>query len=121
MSHYEYFDIEAYVDDDEDYDFDDEDEEDEEPREIPLGHADPPGPCTTCGKANQQFCCAHCGEPCCVDPFNVMADTGCGSWIMDWWSNGAMDPDDGNEYWCNHCLDEESRALEAQTAAPVAK
>jgi hypothetical protein len=38
-----------------------------------------------------------------MDESNYMADSECGGWIMDWFSNGAMDPDDGNEFWCKAC------------------
>jgi hypothetical protein len=44
---------------------------------------------------------------------NYMNDSTCGGWIMDWWSNGAMDPDDGNEFWCKMCLEAEYGKPEA--------
>ena len=84
--------------------YDDEGEDDER-GELPTAYANPSGPCVVCSKADQQFACFRCGEPVCMDEDNIMNDTGCGGWIMDWWSNGAMDPDDGNEYWCKHCLE----------------
>lgn len=68
----------------------------------------PPAPCCICGMTNQTFGCYRCGKPVCMDAENYMHDapSGCGAWIMDWHSNGAMSPDDGNEYYCQTCLGE---------------
>ncbi len=90
-------------------DKDEEDMREEEPREMPEARLDAPGPCCICGKPDCTHACFLCGKPVCMDPQNYYADSSCGSWIMDWWSNGADDPDDGNEFWCNTCLEEAER------------
>lgn len=82
-------------------------EDAEAERPMPdMGHVYPPAPCVVCGKPASRAC-MRCGEPVCIHPSNYMAKSSCGNWIMDWWSNGAMDPDDGNEFWCAGCLKEE--------------
>lgn len=80
-------------------------EREEEPRELPEVTV-ASAPCTTCGKLEQFHGCFRCGKSVCMDEQQYMADTDCGAWILDWWSNGAMNPDDGNEYWCQACLRE---------------
>lgn len=87
--------------------WDDEAESEPEPREMPAVFLNESGPCCMCGKPDQQRGCFRCGRPVCMDPENSMNDSGCGGWIMDWWSNGAMDPDDGNEFWCKECIAEQ--------------
>ena len=79
--------------------------DDDEPGELPTAFASPPGPSVVCGKANLGFACYRCGQPVCMQPTDCMEDSECGAWIMDWWSNGAMDLDDGNEFWCRRCLE----------------
>jgi hypothetical protein len=82
-------------------------EENEDERPMPdMPHVHPPEPCSVCGKPGAIRGCMRCGQPVCIHPENYMADSTCGGWIMDWWSNGAMDPDDGNEFWCKPCLKE---------------
>ena len=90
--------------------YDDDLEEEREPRELPEVHLLESGPCCMCGKPDQQHGCFRCGRPVCIDDSNYMADSACGGWIMCWCSNGAMDPDDGNEFWCHECIEEELTA-----------
>ena len=85
---------------------DSEDQEDNDEQPMPdMPHVHPPEPCSVCGKPDCIRACMHCGKPVCISA-NYMADSTCGGWIMDWWSNGATDPDDGNEFWCKPCLKE---------------
>jgi hypothetical protein len=89
---------------------DEEDLREDDPQALPEARLDTPGPCCICGKPDCTHACFLCGKPVCMDTQNYQADSSCGSWIMDWWSNGADDPDDGNEFWCNSCLEEEKIA-----------
>jgi hypothetical protein len=59
--------------------------------------------CVTCQQpvTGDNSECDHCGKPVHHDPTNYRNDTVCGSWDMDWWSNGA---EDENEYLCNACI-----------------
>jgi hypothetical protein len=91
-------------------DYDDEIEEEREPREMQEVRLDEPGPCCMCGKPDQRHGCFRCGRPVCMDESNYLADSACGGWIMDWCSNGEFDPDDGNEFWCHACIEEELAA-----------
>jgi len=88
-------------------DVEDEGMSKDEQREMPEVWLSALGPCGMCGKPDQRHGCFKCGRPVCMDESNYMADSACGGWILDWWSNGAMDPDDGNEFWCQACLAEE--------------
>jgi hypothetical protein len=87
--------------------WDDDGESEQEPREMPEVHLQESGPCCMCSKPDQQYGCFRCGRPVCMDESNYMADSACGGWIMDWWSNSAFDPDDGNEFWCRECIEAE--------------
>ncbi len=87
---------------------DDIEEREDEPRELPTALLDEPGRCCICHKPGRRYGCWRCGRPVCMDLTNYQADSTCGGWIMDWWSNGAMDPDDGNEFWCKDCLEKET-------------
>jgi hypothetical protein len=91
-----------------------EEEREDEPREMQTILLDEPGPCIICQKPDCHYGCFRCGRPVCYKLDNYLADSTCGGWIMDWWSNGAYDPDDGNEFWCKACLEAES-----QPAAPA--
>jgi len=82
-------------------------EQEQEPRELPSVLLDEPGPCCMCGKPDQQRGCFRCGRPICMDAANYLNDSPCGGWILDWWSTGACDPDDGNEFWCHECIAEQ--------------
>ena len=84
--------------------YDDDDESECEPRELPTMNVD--GSCCVCGKPGQQSGCFRCGLPVCMVPGDYMADSACGSWILDWWHDSAFDADDGNEFWCKVCLEE---------------
>lgn len=86
----------------------DEEEREDEPREMQTILLDEPGQCIICQKTDCHYGCFRCGRPVCYHPTNYQADSTCGGWIMDWWSNGAYDPDDGNEFWCTECLKAES-------------
>lgn len=67
----------------------------------------PAAPCSVCGKPDQAQACMRCGKPVCMDPTDYMADSECGSWILDWWHDSAMrDDEDGNEFYCKPCLKE---------------
>lgn len=94
---------------------DEEDELDEEPLTMESVTIYPAEPCSICGVPGQSFGCHRCGKPVCMDQTNYMHDApnGCGSWIMDWHSNSAMSPDDGNEYYCKSCLEEVYGASDA--------
>ena len=87
--------------------WDDDAEGEQEPRAMPEVHLQESGPCCVCGKPDQQYGCFRCGRPVCMDASNYMADSACGGWIMDWCSNGAFDPDEGNEFWCRECIEAE--------------
>ncbi len=92
--------------------WDDDEEIEPEPRELPEVRLDEAGPCCICGKPGQQHGCFRCGRPVCMDARDYLADSTCGGWIMDWWSNGAFDPDEGNEFWCHTCIAEELASTE---------
>ena len=92
--------------------WDDDEELEHEPRELPVIRLDEAGRCCICGKLEQQHSCLRCGRPVCMDKADYLADSTCSGWIMDWWSNGAFDPDDGNEFWCRACLAEELASTE---------
>jgi hypothetical protein len=81
-------------------------ERDEEPQELPQVVLDEPGSCVVCGKLGRGYGCFRCGQPVCINADDYFADSACGGWILDWWTDGAYDPDDGNEFYCNHCLEE---------------
>lgn len=84
-----------------------EDQADEDERPMPdMPHVYPAENCSVCNKPDCTRGCMHCGKPVCTAE-KYMEDSTCGGWIMDWWSNGAMDPDEGNEFWCKPCLVEE--------------
>ncbi|MGI9057116.1 MAG: hypothetical protein ACR2H5_00875 [Ktedonobacteraceae bacterium] len=87
-----------------------EDEDGEsEPRALPEVVSSGPGPCCVCKKSGRWRSCFRCGRPVCMDETNYMADTACGSWILDWWQESAFDEDDGNEYWCHACQEQEEK------------
>lgn len=87
-------------------DYEDQEREEAE-REMPdMGHVWPPAPCVMCKKEATRAC-MHCGEPVCINLANYMKKSTCGDWILDWWTDGAMDPDDGNQFWCINCLAKE--------------
>ncbi len=91
-----------------DYDDDlaDERNEEPEPRELPEFLLEQPGPCCICGKPERTHGCFRCGKPVCINEQNYLRDSACGSWILDWWTVGAYDPDDGNEFWCQKCVEQ---------------
>ncbi|MGH2505874.1 MAG: hypothetical protein ACRDHZ_00405 [Ktedonobacteraceae bacterium] len=72
-----------------------------------MPHIWPAENCSICGKPGCTRGCVHCGKAVCINAENYMEGSTCGGWIMDWWSNGAYDPDEGNEFWCNTCKKEE--------------
>lgn len=81
-------------------------EQEREPHELPVALLDEPGPCCMCGKVGQPHACFHCGKPVCMNTEDYQADSTCGRWVLDWWHTAAFDPDDGNEFWCQACLEE---------------
>ena len=101
----------------------DEDESDEEPPTMESVTIYPAEPCSICGIPGQTFGCHRCGKPVCMDTANYMynAPNGCGAWVMDWHSNGALSPDDGNEYYCKNCLTEVYEASDATMPQVQAK
>lgn len=66
-----------------------------------------PGPCCICGKPDQEHGCFRCGRFVCIDETDFMLDSACGGWILDWWHPCAFDPDDGNEFWCRECFQQQ--------------
>src|SRR5215469_1320906 len=87
--------------------------DEDEPRAMPEVWLAETGPCCVCSKADQRHGCFHCGRPVCMDAGDYMNDSTCGGWIMDWWTSGAMDPDDGNEFLYKACLEAEYGKPEA--------
>lgn len=79
----------------------DTEEREEEPHELPTITLGEPGPCSTCGKADQHYGCFRCGRPVCYNAQNYLADSTCGGWILDSWHPDAPE---GNEFYCNMCL-----------------
>ena len=56
--------------------------------------------CVTCHTAVlNATTCFRCGCPV------HWQEPDCGGWILDWWHPMAFDEDDGNEFWCQACLD----------------
>ncbi len=90
------------------YSADDIEEREDEPRELSMALLDKPGRCCMCHKPGRRYACWRCSRPVCMDLTNYQADSTCGGWIMDWWSNGVYDYDNGNEFWCKDCLEKES-------------
>lgn len=101
-----------------------EDQVNEDERPMPdMAHIYPAENCSVCGKPDCTRGCMRCGKPVCTSE-NYMEDSTCGGWIMDWWSNGAMDPDEGNEFYCKPCLREvygetSENAKESPDTAPL--
>lgn len=85
---------------------DEQDDLEQGEKELPEVFLTESGPCVVCGKAGCQQGCFRCGKPVCMNGQDYQADSSCGSWLLDWWSNGAMESTDGNEFWCNGCLEE---------------
>ena len=55
--------------------------------------------CVTCGKPlAYDTVCYRCGQPV------HLQEPACGSWILDSWHPMAFDEVDGNEFWCQECL-----------------
>lgn len=87
--------------------WEDEEERKQEERALPEVWLMEKGACCMCGVPEQRHGCFRCGRPVCMQASNYLADSPCGGWILDWWSNGAYDLDNGNEFWCRTCLQEE--------------
>lgn len=85
--------------------WDEEQDVEQELQALPEAELEQPGPCCICGTPDCPHACFHCGKPVCMDLQNYQEDSSCGGWILDWWTDGADDPDDGNEFWCQDCLE----------------
>jgi len=97
------------------YDEDDFEERDEEAVELPEVRLDEPAPCCVCGKVGCINACFRCGKPVCYAQVYT-EDSSCGGWILDWWTSGSTDPDDGNEFYCRLCLEEINSPFDQEQA-----
>lgn len=57
------------------------------------------GLCTSCALTTSSKACFDCKKPVCYNPFDVYADSTCGSWWLEW----SHEPKKDNVFLCSKC------------------